>query len=91
MRENGKAVIIIITSKLTFFSFSVYRSPICSDLGNVVLSPRSSDHAVRGLLLWVWLYCVDAPDIVCVYPSVQLWRADVAQSIQQVTSLCGIY
>ena len=66
--------------------FPVYRPLICSDPGDFVLSSRSSYHPVCGLLLWIWLHSVDAPDTVYIYPSVQLWRADVAESVQQVTT-----
>ena len=62
--------------------FSVHRPLVRSDLGYLLLSPRSAHHSVRRHLLWVWLYSMDASDTVCLYPSVQLRWTHVANCVQ---------
>ena len=75
---------ISIKVSLTRLIHSVHRPFVRSDLGHLVLSPRSAHHSVRCHLLWVWLCGVDASDPVCLHPSLQLWRTHVANSVQQV-------
>ena len=83
----GRGVIFIVNCLfqvlLTRLFHSVHRPFVRSDLGHLVLSPRSAHHSVCCHLLWVWLCGVDASDPVCLHPSLQLWRTHVAYSFQQ--------
>ena len=65
-----------------FFVFVLVRQPsVYPDCGFVVFCPGTHHHTVRCLVLWVWLRSVDASDTEYIYPSVQLWRHDVAKGL----------